>query len=204
MKEFTCYAPITKTIGYFNKQMSGKNRHYSVGSVYSIISTYKDYTSDCKKLNFNLNDESVLFPRDLYTAHQNTIKQIKYKKNEQLNGKIKERVKDLKKYCFSYAGLMIRPAESAKELIDEGSALNHCVGGYAKNYADGLTGIFFIRKISEPERPYFTMELHENRIRQTRGLRNCDPDKKVQAFIKAFTEAKLQKKKNKTKIAIPA
>lgn len=38
--------------------------------------------------------------------------------------------------------MLIRPADDADELIAEGAALHHCVGGYADRMADGETAIF--------------------------------------------------------------
>jgi hypothetical protein len=92
------------------------------------------------------------------------------------------------------------------ELIDEGVVLKHCVGGYAKRYAEGQTNILVIRKIDDLDKPYYTMEIIDDRIIQTRGLSNRMPDEEVAAFVKAFEQAKLIKanKPKKNKITIPA
>jgi hypothetical protein len=98
---------------------------------------------------------------------------------------------------------MIRPAADSKELIEEGKALHHCVGTYADRYAKGETNLFVIRRAADPNRPFFTMEIKNNKIVQTRGLKNCSPTKEVQAFIDEFTLVKLTKnqKQRKSKTA---
>lgn len=61
---------------------------------------------------------------------------------------------------------------------------------YAKRHAGGETAIFFIRRASQPEKPFFTLELDEKRlnVRQNRGLRNCARTPEVQAFEEKWLE----------------
>ena len=68
--------------------------------------------------------------------------------------------------------MLIRPADDADELIAEGAALHHCVGGYADRMADGESAIFFIRRLEEPDRPYYTLELVNRRVIQCRTRHN--------------------------------
>ena len=44
-----------------------------------------------------------------------------------------------------------------KEIEDEGRILSHCVGGYAERHAMGKLSIMFLRKVSEPDKPYYTV-----------------------------------------------
>lgn len=200
--EISKHTNLRKIVKYIEKQElipELKRTSYN-----SIFYTWKDYLKDCKKLKLDTNNESTFFPKNLYNAHQNTIKQIKYIADKELEIKMKNLSKyRTEKYCFEYQGLLIRPAGSTKELIAEGKALEHCVGGYADRYANGSTDILFIRKLSEPDKPYYTMEVLNNRINQTRGLKNCAPNDEVKEFLGAFTKAKLEGK-SKTKVKIPA
>ncbi|MDP4147103.1 MAG: PcfJ domain-containing protein [Bacillota bacterium] len=201
---------MKKLLNYFSKQYKDyngtkKNRNYY--SEDSVLLTYKDYIADCKKLNMNIKDEHVLFPKDLYSAHQNTLIQVKINEdgNKKYDQRIEDRVKELQNYVFQYNELQIRPAVSSKELVIEGTILHHCVAAhYTESYANGKTTIFLIRKVAEPDKPYFTMEMKDNKIIQVRGLRNCNPGKDVSEFVEAFKATKLQIKKSKAKIAVPA
>ena len=159
---------------------------------------------DCTLLEMDTSKEQILFPRDLYIAHQNTIKQVKIQKNEKYDVQISNRAKSLKKYIFQCDGLMIRPAISSKELIEEGASLSHCVGTYADMYAKGETDIFLIRKVSEPDKPYYTVEVKKDILIQVRGKNNRSASEDVAEFIKVFTDEKLNKKTKKNRIKISA
>jgi hypothetical protein len=180
-----------------------RNTYYSL---HTVIRDWIDYKSDCKKLGLDIKDVNILFPSDLHKAHQNTTAQIKYAEDMALTEKIRARSAELKDYCFEHNELFLRPAESAFELVEEGKSLNHCVGQYAERHAKGETNIFFIRKITEPNISFFTMELKNNSIVQVRGKRNVNytEDASVKAFVEEFTKQKLTKKKQKSRVSVPA
>lgn len=184
---------LNKVHKYLTKQVDGKE----ITSFYLAFTTFKDYIEDCINLEFNLNDEHVLFPRNIYKAHQNTIKQLKIKENKEFDERIGEMAKKYKKYCFEHKNIFIRPAESSKELIEEGQALHHCVANYSKRYAEDKTIILVIRKISEGNKPYCTMEISNNEIIQVRANYNKDPDQEAKEFIEEFKKIKLKNKRKK-------
>lgn len=188
-------------IKYINKQIRSSKSTYSGAS--SVVRDWMDYKQECKKLNIDTSNMRVLYPKNLHTAHQNTSAQIKYAEDTVLNEKIKLRVQELSKYYFGQNGLIIRPAESSFELVEEGKALSHCVGRYSKDYAEGKTSILLIRRECEPDKPFYTMEVRGTVIYQTRGLHNCTTTDEVQAFVNAF-ETEILKKKKKSKVKVPA
>lgn len=195
---------LRKANNYLNKQHEKDSRNYY--SVQSALTAWRDYVADCITLEMDLNDEQVLYPRNLHNAHQNTIKQIKVKADEKLNEEIRKRLKSLEKYRFEYQGLIIRPVISTNELIAEGKALHHCVGTYADRYAKGETNIFVIRNTSSLDKPFYTVEIRKNKIFQVRGKNNCSSDESVSSFIEAYKREKLNKKKgkNEARIRVPA
>ena len=191
---------IRKIVKYISKQKVAAGGHFF--SAYDVLRTWEDYIKDCEKLNLDTSKDTIVFPKNLYTSHQNTIKQIKVLADEALNKKISKRLDSLRKYSFQFSGIFIRAAKSSNELVEEGKALTHCVGTYAGRYADGTTNILLIRKESDPNKPFYTMELSKgNAILQVRGKKNCKPTKEVEEFIEAFKREKLTKKP-KNKIAV--
>ena len=58
-------------------------------------------------------------------------------------------------------GYIVKVAQNQLQLIDEGSALHHCVGrmGYDERQADGKSVICFIRRKEDPDKPYVTAEV---------------------------------------------
>lgn len=80
----------------------------------------------------------------------------------------------------------MRVPRDAQEIKNEGAALHHCVGTYVDRVAKGQTHIFFVRRVEEPDTPYFTMEYNNGRVIQCRGSHNCGMPSSVKAFVAAF------------------
>lgn len=171
------YMTVSKLYEYMERQSSGEN-------VVNYMD-YRDYLQDCENLGFDMKSKSILFPKDLRAAHQRTIEMVKYNKSKILNDRILKIYKKHEKKIFEEDGLMIRPAKSANELIKEGKALHHCVGGYAERVANGETAIFFIREKSKKAKPYFTLEFKDNKLIQCRTLNNrsYESEKRVKLFV---------------------
>ena len=190
-----------RTIRYLNRQKSDWR-------------TLRDYRRMAVEDGRDLTDNLVCWPRNLAASHQRQIaereairnrKEAEKRAKEQAERKEKfrERLVVLEELSFQRGGLLIRPCTDEAELIQEGKSLHHCVASYAKDHASGKTAILFIRKVEEPDQPFFTLEFDEKRqiVRQNRGLRNCDRTPEVTAFEKAWLDwlkkgnPKLPKKK---------
>ena len=169
---------IPKALRYLTKQRR-KFKHFEINSRYLV-----DYWNMAKENGDDLTDESIRFPHNLKTAHDSAQRLIELKASEKRAKDFDRRYKELKKYCFASGGLSIHPAQTETEMINEGKFLHHCVGTYAKRYAQGDTSIFFIRHESEPDVPYFTLEydFRNMRVVQNRGMRNCARTDEVREF----------------------
>lgn len=197
------HTTLRRVEAYLTKQLRTKavyTRYHSKGP---LLAAWHDYINDCTKLGMDLTQDAVLFPSNLHNAHQNTIEQVRVQADALLDKQIAARCLVLQKYRFEASGFILRPAASSQELIDEGKALHHCVGTYAKNYADGRTNLFVIRRAEEPDKPFYTLEIYgtSNAITQCRGLRNCSPTDEVKAFLDLFRQEKLLTKKH-TKVEV--
>lgn len=189
------FISMKKAMKYIEKQ-----ENFKMSGFTNLITTYHDYLSDCVKLEMDMKSESVLYPRNLIKAHQDTLVRVKHKADKELNSKVRKRYKELKSLCFEYKNLLIRPVKSVKELLDEGNTLHHCVAKYAENYANGKTNLLVVRKIEKAEKPYFTIEIQDNCIRQAHGLGNCNPDNDVEEFLEVFKLKKLNSNSLKQKL----
>ncbi|NTU28870.1 PcfJ family protein [Brevibacillus sp. HB1.1] len=195
--------PKTQAIKYILKQLRRPGSAERYSSAGSVVSTWRDYLRECHELEIDTSKESVLFPNNLDAAHKKTIEKVKIKADESLNILIAARLTKLNKLSFEHGDFFIRPAKDSIELFWEGKTLKHCVGGYAKAYAEGKSNIFVIRKLSEPDTPFFTIEVKDNRITQAHGLSHRLPTPDVQAFINLFVSKKLLTKKQ-TRIEVTA
>ena len=186
--ELIGHGPVGKSIRYLLRQIeyaSPENEDkdpspYDMADVLTLL----DYWSMAEQLGRNLSDPSVRFPVDLIQAHDAMTEMSKQLELDALANSFRLRRRQLKKYIFTADGLIIRPAASQQELTTEGDALHHCVSTYGNRHASGQTAIFFIRRLSRLNKPYYTLELNEKEltVRQNRGLRNCDRTPEVQAF----------------------
>lgn len=78
-------------------------------------------------------------------------------------------------------------AQSPAELVKEGEALHHCVGklGYDKKFAKEQSLIFFVRSVTDTEKPLATIEydLKRNKILQFYADHNQKPDEAVTDYV---------------------
>ena len=163
-----------------------------------------DYIGECEQLRMDLYSEQVMFPRDLRASHAATAMQIRYEKDRIAQEQFAHAVEKLQKFAWDSGGYIIRPAASQEELIAEGQALHHCVGGYALRMAEGKTAIFFIRLAEEPDRPYYTLELQGKKLIQCRTKNNAPytEDAGIEAFVNSWlTEVVAKGGVKKKKIA---
>ena len=186
------YAGIGKILKYIQKQTEKRKEEkgHTTYTPEGIIRAYRDYLRECEQLHFDLHDREILFPKDLVAAHDRTMKQIAFEKNKADQEKFQKAVEKLEKFAWSEGEFFIRPAREQMELTAEGKALHHCVGGYIRRMAEGETAIFFLRKISEPDKPFYTLELQKKRVIQCRTEHNASYDRNpdVKKFVDMWIE----------------
>lgn len=154
------------------------------GSIQWVAMIYKDYHCFAEQLKYDLGDPKNRFPHKLKEMHDRLAEQVEQQKNQHLDSKIKKVAAALERFAWEKEGLLIRPARSAAELSTEGKLLHHCVGTYAKSYAEGKKALFFIRRTEEPEIPYYTLELRERdmTVVQNHGDHNQPQTPEIKEF----------------------
>lgn len=185
--------PLLRTVRYLKRQ-STKDRRAD-GRILD------DYWSIAKSEGYDLSDEHVRFPKDLVRAHDRVLEERrareearrereKAERNETLRTAFAERLEALAPLAWQQGGILIRPCAAPEELDAEGKTLNHCVATYKDKHASGKSAIFFVRKASEPDKPWYTLELKldDFTVIQNRGKCNCARTKDVEAFEKAWLE----------------
>lgn len=184
-------AGARRALNYIQKQIARNPKD----RINDVLTFWKDYCNECRQLDYDLTDQYTLLPPDLRKAHAKTSALVTEKNNKASNDKITKRLPELeKKYCFESKDFLIRPAQSAGELVAEGKILHHCVGGYVSKYAKGETNILFVRRKEAPEEPFVTVELQRNAIKQAYGKGNSRPPQEVQDFLDTFLKQLTKKK----------
>lgn len=149
--------------------------------------TWNDYVEAAEDIGLDLMVHNVLFPKDLVTAHDEAVKIRKLKAMEIDQKKAAERFDKLMKlYGMEKDGYLIRAPHDCEEIIDEGKALKHCVGGYAARHANGVTTILFMRSAVEPDKPLYTIEMQGKTLIQVRGYHNRTAPRDVPAANEFF------------------
>ena len=167
---------------------------------------YFDYTGWTEEMGYDMRNEFNLFPRDFKKAHDARSKEYTKFKDKQereaakrfnmLLRKLEKETADVEAMNLKSGSLFIRLPREIEELKTEGEALHHCVGTYQEKVRKGETMIFFIRLVTDPEKPFYTLEW-KGKVVQCRGFKNCDMTPEVNAFVNVF-EKKMQEYERKT------
>ena len=122
-----------------------------------------DYLEFAKFLNYDLCQQDVALPKDLKSRHDAAAAAagiIRAARDAERSRKYAARVRLTQQmYEFSYGGYCILAPNSVQEIVDEGKILHHCVGGYADRHFNGVLEILFLRKITEQNKPWITIEV---------------------------------------------
>ena len=130
-----------------------------------------------------------LRPKNLNAAHDRCVDIKNARKWKEIEMFTAARNKKLQAFVYQEEGLTIVLPQSVKDIVDEGKALAHCVAGYAERHFKGQTTILFLRKIEEPDKPYYTIELNKTgKIVQCRGYRNNYAGNPKPQEIKTFEQ----------------
>lgn len=205
--EISKYGVKVKTaVNYLRKQQDKEKCKKTLGG-YAVM--LRDYYKLCDKLHISV-DKDTFFPKELKKEHDRLVeedrrqeKEKRQKKDKETDKRISERAEELAELADDNGVLMIFPVPSLDELKNEGKCLHHCVATYAEDVASGKTDIFFIRRVSEPEKPFYTLELDEKScvVKQNRGKANCARIPEVEAFEKQWLEFVKQNIKKIRKVA---
>lgn len=159
------------------------------------VNDYHDYLQLAAGLGYNLDDDWILYPKNLKERHDQLTeeqnerkveleKESDDKKDRRLKRTIKR--KGWTRYEMETEELLIRLPECAHEIRKEGNAQHHCVATYMDRMVAGETCILFIRKKEEQDKSYYTVEVRDNEVIQVRGKYNVAPSEDVEEFMKVF------------------
>lgn len=163
--------------------ISSNQKHHNDFRYYTSVSDYLDYIGFCNNLGIPLTS-SVKYPQNLKAEHDRLQNQVKINESKHTTEMIQKHViNKLFKYRYADNNYVITPANSVNDLIDESMELSHCVRTYSDRYAKGQTSIFLIRERNHVNKPFYTLELKEGKIKQVRGKHNCDPTDEVKKFV---------------------
>ena len=185
-----------KLMKYVNQQYAtlrtdgDRSRYYDIQSA---VSEYRDYLDMCAKLDYDMGNSFVLYPKNLREAHDRVARRVKIKADAQLRRDFKAAMQAISgRLDFEADGMkMVLPA-NADDLAAEGNALHHCVGSYANRVAKRECVILFLRLTEDLEKPFYTVEVRNRQVIQVRGWDNCAPTPEVKAFMDQWEQQVLR------------
>ena len=166
------------------------------------LERWYDYLGLAKALNLDLNNDTILYPKDPLQEHNRLVelqRQIREEavkeqreKEAALFAEKSDFYVDMARKCQTEK-YMIKIARTHNDLIREGIELHHCVGGehYWNKHWQGKSLICFIRKRGEENTPYFTCEIGLEGasgyyIAQLYGMKDCKPNQEIRAFAERY------------------
>lgn len=159
---------------YVLRQMSG-----SKDSVSQVIYTWRDYLSMAKSFGMNTDDEIVFRVNKLRLRHKQLILRGKMANGVNQAAEVAAKhpavnkvCKTLSKYAYEGDAYAIVTPKDVQEIFADGFVLNHCLFR-SEVYWDRIesheTYILFLRRRSDPDIPYYTLEVEPNgTVRQAR------------------------------------
>ena len=181
---------VHKFIRYMEKQYSflrlRKTPHGSLRykEMQDLVTEYRDYLDMCRRMGYDMKNSFVLYPKDLQKSHDKTARRMKHKKDAEIKRGFTAVYKQLAgQLDFEKDGLKIVYPGTPDDVIAEGHALHHCVGSYTERVAGGECVILFLRECSDEAKPFYTVEVREQKAVQVRGMGDCGMTPEVAAFI---------------------
>ena len=209
------YASIRKIVNYLAKQIAKKEKGkaYQLSSDVSCISSdemkcyqtyirsWKDYIGWAEKLEYDLKSRYVLFPKNFKDVHDKTFREYQKqqdkmerkkqaKERRTVNQLLKKDIKllDTKIQDKDY---LLKVPENCQEIRKEGQALGHCVGSYIPHIANRECDVYFIRKKTDPDKPFFTVDWRRGKIVQCQGKGRIRYPQEMVEFVH-YAEEKLR------------
>ena len=159
------------------------------------VNDYHDYLQLAAGLGYNLDDDWILYPKNLKERHDQLTEEQNERKAELEKESDDKKDRNLKRtikrkgwtrYEMETEQLLIRLPKCAHEIRKEGNAQHHCVATYMDRMVAGETCILFIRKKEEQDKSYYTVEVKDNEVIQVRGKYNVAQSEDVEEFMKVF------------------
>ena len=184
---------IGRSLRYVQAQKEASTGRMRRNKLPYFLRLYRDYLDMAQSLKSDMSQRAILEPRDLKERHDLLAARVNELKSRPDNERFQQAIDEglygwaqdyaNEDYCVAYP--MMR-----SDLTTEGQCLNHCVGGqaYFERHILGHQMVFFIRKVSAPDKPYFTAEIDTDtgRIIQLYGFGDCSAPKEVRAFTEGF------------------
>lgn len=162
---------------------------------YDHLTEYCDYLEFAQDAGYDMEDRGVLYPKDLMDAHNKLYVESRIKEDPTIKEDIEKRARELEINRWEIGEFIIYPAPSLESLVDESAQQANCVRTYASAYANKETDIYFLRRKSEIEKSFVTVEVNNGQIVQARVKYNELPPKEIKDILEKWENTLTKRKK---------
>lgn len=179
------YKDVKRLILYVAREVKLQQ---GIDSPREAITLLRDYARMSKEMGFKFDK----YPKSLKKEHDIAAMNYRARQDGMKTQMFKEVVseEDYQKLAYRQKDFSIVIPETPKDLIDEGSALSHCVASYVNDVINKRCKIVFLRNTEELDKPLVTIEVRDNNIRQVRGFGNRAPHRDELDFVYKWAEKK--------------
>jgi hypothetical protein len=148
---------------------------YNGGYVKQLYADYYKSLSAMSEFGINISSYPLIFntKQQLQRYHDDAARAVSAVKNRAQDEKFEMLYYQREKMLDNDGTHMISMPKCSSDLVEEGSYLHHCVGGYVNSVANGNTAIYFLRQSSAPNVPWLTVEVANKQCRQIHGSCNA-------------------------------
>lgn len=156
-----------------------KQENVTGEKIHQTMVTWRDYVNMAEQLKMNTMNEQILKPKNVKEAHDRLIlmqksktMEKKAKELEKKWPKVNPNLPKLKKFEYESGDYCIKAPKGILDIVKEGEILGHCVHTcdyYFSRIQTDESYLFFLRKSSSPDMPWYTLEVEPSgNIRQKR------------------------------------
>jgi hypothetical protein len=143
---------------------------------------------DYAKMMVEMDRRYDRYPKYLKMCHDIAAKNYRVQQSQILANKYEQVKEGLKKYEWEGDEYVVIVPPTMQSVVQEGASLNHCVASYVDGMVAGDYAILFLRKKDSPEKSLVTLQMHGDRVSQSRGQNNRAPTKEEQDAIVEFMD----------------
>ena len=159
-----------------DKSYRNPNSYYrNSGSVKQLYKDYYRSLDAMSEFGIDISAYPLLFndQAQLQRYHDEAARAVSAVRNKAQDEKFEILFEKRQKMLEDDGKHMITMPKCSSDLVEEGSHLHHCVGGYVNSVANGNTAIYFLRQSDAPDTPWLTVEVSNKQCRQIHGACNA-------------------------------
>jgi hypothetical protein len=171
---------------YMMRETAAENskKKVKLTAIRDLAQFWLDYLDAAVIIGYDLTNPLMQMPKGIRNKHNKAVKaatpiiaaRLKAENDEKEAAHLEQATA---RYSFSHEQYVIVAPINAEDIVKEGKALKHCVGGYAERHINGKLTVMFLRSASDPYTPLVTIEINGDKMTQLHGYNN-DKNAKIQ------------------------